>query len=81
MPRIASWNEFPSAVRAHLVERMAQREISIQDLNLLRLWIETNPLVPEGDWYKDFSTFKICGTGKYPKTFLLAGQAAKGTSL
>jgi hypothetical protein len=36
MPRIASWNEFPSAVRAHLVERMAQREISIQDLNLLR---------------------------------------------
>jgi len=63
MPRIASWNEFPSAVRAHLVERMAQREISIQDLNLLRLWIE------------------ICGTGKYPKTFLLAGQAAKGTRL
>jgi len=37
--------------------------------------------VPEGDWYKDFGSFKICGHGAYPKTFLLAGQAAKGKSL
>jgi hypothetical protein len=37
--------------------------------------------VPEGDWYKDFGTFKICGEGKLPKTFLLKGQAAKGKPL
>ena len=37
--------------------------------------------LPEGDWYKDFGSFKICGDGKYPKTFLLAGQAAKGQKI
>jgi hypothetical protein len=31
--------------------------------------------------YKDFGSFKICGEGKYPKTFLLRGQAAKGEKL
>jgi hypothetical protein len=30
---------------------------------------------------KDFGSFKICGEGKYPKTFLLAGQPAKGKKL
>jgi hypothetical protein len=28
-----------------------------------------------------FGTFKICGEGKFPKTFLLRGQAAKGKAL
>jgi hypothetical protein len=27
---------------------------------------------------QDFGSFKICGEGKYPKTFLLSGQVAKG---
>jgi hypothetical protein len=54
-----------------------RRAISVSDLNHLRLWVETRPEVPEGDSYKDFSSFKICGSGPYPKTFLLRGQAAK----
>src|SRR6266446_4196012 len=45
------------------------------------VWIESKPEVPEGDWYKDFGSFKICGHGSYPKTFLLRGQAAKGELL
>ena len=40
-----------------------------------------DPDVPDGDWYKDFETFKLCGTGKFPSTFLLAGQAARGKRL
>lgn len=36
---------------------------------------------PDGDWYKEFGTFKLCGTGKYASTFLLAGQAARGKKL
>ena len=44
----------------------------------LRLWIQSEPDVPEGDWYKDFGSFKIRGEGKLPKTFLLKGQAARG---
>jgi hypothetical protein len=59
---------------------MRERAISIADLNHLRLWIDSRPEVPEGDWYKDFGTFKICGNGALPKTFLLRGQTAKGKS-
>jgi hypothetical protein len=81
MPQIETWPRLPVALRDHLVERMHDRNISLQDLNQLRLWIETNPNVPEGHWYKDFGSFKICGEGKYPKTFLLAGQPAVGRKL
>ena len=78
MPKIESWSHLPAAVRAHLVERMHHRNIRLEDLNRLRGWIETRPEVPAGRWYKDFGSFKLCGEGSYPKTFLLAGQAAAG---
>jgi len=81
MLRIDTWAKLPAAVRRHLVDRMHEREIGIGDLNRLRLWIESNPEVPEGDWYKDFGSFKICGNGSSPKTFLLRGQAAKGEAV
>jgi hypothetical protein len=81
MPEIASWDNLPAAVRQHLIDRMRDRAISLTDLNQLRLWIESRPEVPEGDWYKDFGSFKICGQGSFPKTFLLRGHAAKGEAL
>ncbi|HSB17567.1 MAG TPA: hypothetical protein VLE22_24165 [Bryobacteraceae bacterium] len=76
-----SWDKFPAAVRQHLIERMRDREISVSDLNQLRLWVESKPEVPEGDWYKDFGSFKVCGKGSFPKTFLLRGQPAKCLAL
>jgi hypothetical protein len=81
MPRIEHWDNLPANVRQHLIGRMRERAISIDDLNRLRLWIESQPEVPEGDWYKDFGSFKICGHGSYPKTFLVRGQVAKGEAL
>jgi hypothetical protein len=60
---------------------MRDPKISVDDLNRLRLWIESKPDVPEAHWYKDFASFKLCGEGKYPKTFLSAGQAAEGQKL
>ena len=81
MPTIARWADLPPNIRQPLLDRMRDRAITIPDLNQLRLWIESQPEVPEGDWYKDFGTFKICGEGKFPKTFLLKGQAAKGKPL
>lgn len=81
MPRIANWDHLPANIRQHLLDRIRERAISITDLNQLRLWIATQPEVPEGDWYKDFGSFKICGRGSYPKTFLLRSQAAKGEAL
>ena len=81
MPKIESWDDLPSGIRQHLIERMHDRAISISDLNELRLWIESKPEVPEGDWYKEFGSFKICGQGSFPKTFLVRGQVAKGKAV
>jgi hypothetical protein len=81
MPKIAGWDRLPARVRQHLIDRMRDRSIGIADLNLLRLWVESRPEVPAGEWYKDFGSFKICGTGSHPKTFLLRGQPAKGQAV
>ena len=78
MPKIESWDNLPAGVRRHLIGRLHDRAIGLEDLNRLRLWIDSKPEVPQGEWYKDFGSFKICGRGSYPKTFLLQGQIAKG---
>jgi hypothetical protein len=81
MPRIETWGNLSPGVRQHLIDGMRDRAISIADLNQLRLWLDSNPEVPEGNWYKDFGSFKICGNGSLPKTFLLRGQAASGRAV
>jgi hypothetical protein len=81
MPKIEYWDKFPDPLKRHLIDRMRDRSISLGDLNQLRLWIDSNPEVPDEDWYKDFGSFKLCGKGRYPKTFLTADQLAKGTKL
>ncbi|MBZ5649273.1 MAG: DUF4258 domain-containing protein [Acidobacteriia bacterium] len=81
MPQIETWSRLPQVIRDHLVDRMRERKISLDDVNQLRIWIESRPDVPQGAWYKDFGSFKICGEGIYPKTFLLAGQTATGRKL
>jgi hypothetical protein len=80
MPKI-QWADLPAALRDHLFERLAERKICREDLYLLKAWRESDPDAPEGAWYKDFGSFKICGDGKYPKTFLLRGQVARGEKL
>jgi hypothetical protein len=80
MPKI-QWTNLPPALRDHLFERLRERKIRVEDLYKLKLWRESEPEAPEGPWYKDFGSFKICGEGEFPKTFLLAGQSAKGKKL
>jgi hypothetical protein len=75
------WSNLPPALRGHLFERLRERKISTDDIYQLKLWRESNPEAPEGPWFKDFGSFKICGHEQYPKTFLLRGQAAKGQKL
>lgn len=81
MPQLETWPRIPAPIREHLVERMRDRNISVDDLNQLRVWLETRPDVPGGRWFKDFGSFKLCGEGKYPKTFLMNGQIATGEKL
>ena len=68
-------------LREHLFDRLVERRITAEDLYQLKLWRESEPDAPEGEWYKDFGSFKICGEGKFPKTFLMKGQAARGRAL
>ena len=45
--KIEIWSRLPAAVRDHLAERMHDRNISLEDLNQLRLWMESKPDVPD----------------------------------
>jgi hypothetical protein len=64
-----------------MFERLREHKITAEDIYELKLWREAEPQAPDGPWYKDFGSFKVCGEGKYPKTFLLRGQAANGEKL
>ncbi len=37
----------------------------MEDLFALEEWRRHSPVVPEGRWYKDFGTFRLCGQGSY----------------
>jgi hypothetical protein len=80
MPKI-QWTDLPPALRDHLFERLRERRITADDLWQLKLWRESEPDAPDGQWYKDSGSFKICGEGSYPRTFLLRGQPARGMRL
>jgi hypothetical protein len=80
MPKI-QWTDLPPALRQHLFDRLAERKIKAKGIYQLKLRRESEPEAPEGLWYKDFGSFKLCGEGRFPKTFLLRNQAAKGTAL
>jgi len=80
MPRI-EWQRLPPALRDHLFDKLRERKITVEDLYRLKLRRESEPEAPDGPWFKDFGTFKVCGEGQYPKTFLLKGQPAKGQKL
>jgi hypothetical protein len=80
MPKI-QWTDLPVVLRRHLFLRARDRAISGEDLLLLKAWRESAPDAPDGPWYKDFGSFKICGEGRHPKTFLMRGQPARGRRL
>jgi hypothetical protein len=80
MPKI-QWTNLPAALRDRLFDRLRERKITVEDLYQLKLWRETEPDAPDGLWYKDFGSFKVCGEGRFPKTFLLRGQVGAGKKL
>jgi len=80
MPKIRRQN-LPPALYAHLLERVQQRNISAQQLRLLLRWVDTQPEVPNGRWFKRFPELIVCGEGEWVKTFLVPGQTADGEGL
>jgi len=77
MPRIQR-ERIPDTLMAHLIRRIRQREISTSQLGLLARWLDTDPEVPEGQWFKRFPEMIVCGEGGLIKTFLRTGQVPAG---
>ncbi len=80
MPKVRREN-LPRSLFRHLVDRVRQREIATDQLELLFVWLETEPVVPEGRWFKRFPELTVCGDGELIKTFLRSSQAALGEEI
>jgi hypothetical protein len=80
MPNIRRHN-LPPALFNHLLDRIRLREISAEQLGLLADWLDTEPEVTEGKWFKRFSGMIVCGEGELVKTFLTANQIPTGAEL
>ena len=77
MPKIRR-AQMPVALLRHLNARIKEREIAAAQLVHLARWLDTNPEVPVGRWFKIFSEMTVCGEGEWIKTFLRSGQVADG---
>lgn len=80
MPKILRQN-LPPALYAHLLERVQQSQISGLQLRLLVSWMDTQPEVPAGRWFKRFPEMVVCGEGELVKTFLVPGQVPTGEEI
>jgi hypothetical protein len=77
MPNVRRHN-LPPALLQYLLDRIQQRRITPDELGLLAAWLDTQPEVPEGRWFKRFSGMTVCGQGELIRTFLTPGQSAEG---
>jgi hypothetical protein len=80
MPKVRR-QKLPEPLLVHLLTRMRQRNISHEHIILLARWLDTEPEVPAGKWFKKFPGMTICGEGELIKTFLQPGQIATGEEL
>ena len=65
----------------HLVDRFRDGRLSVADFDALQDWLNSDPDVPQGEWYKRFRAFTLAGEGEVPKTFLSAKMIPRGTEV
>lgn len=80
MPKVRRSN-IPPALFQPLLDRIQNRRIGPEQLELLTRWLDGEPDVPEGKWFKRSSGMTICGEGELIKTFLQPGQHPEGKSV
>ncbi len=80
MPSVRRQN-LPPALLQHLLDRIQQREISSNQLGLFAVWLDRNPEVPAGRWFKRFPGMTACGEGELVLTFLTANQTPVGEEI
>ena len=65
----------------HLLERVDERRIPLADLRRMQAWVKSEPHAPDGAWHKDFGSFKLCGSGEFPKTVLSKSMKPYGDEI
>jgi hypothetical protein len=80
MPKIKR-SGLPRPIFNHLLDRVEERGITAEDLSQMAHWLDSEPVAPEGPWFKRFSTFILCGEGGMVKTVLSANHTAIGTEM
>lgn len=80
MPKVRR-QDFPPHLLQHLLDRIRERRITPDQLGLLADWLDTQPEVTDGKWFKKFPGMTVCGEGELVKTFLLPGQLPEGTQI
>ena len=80
MPRIRR-QAIPRELWFHLLARVRERSVSVDQLSLLADWLAAEPEVPNERWFKRFPGMIVCGEGELIKTFLQASQAPVGKEL
>lgn len=68
----------PAGILDHLIQRYREGRIEASDFMELKHWLESDPTVPKGKWYKRFKKFILAGNGEMPSTFLTPGMAVEG---
>lgn len=68
----------PAGILNHLLKRYREGRIRDSDLLELKHWMESDPNVPNGKWYKRFKSGTLAGKGELPLTFLAPGMAVDG---
>jgi len=80
MPKVRR-RHLPEALLRHLLQRVRERDITHDQIILLAQWLDTQPEVPTGRWFKRFSEMTVCGEGELIKTFLQPGQLPDGQEI
>jgi hypothetical protein len=74
-------HHLPPTLYSHLLDRVQQRSISAQQIRLMLRWVDTQPEVPTGRWFKRFPELTVCGEGELIKTFLSPNQTPTGDEM
>jgi len=75
---ITSWRDLPPGIRNHLDDRLKRIPDFQVEAARLDFWFKSMPDVPEGQWFKDFRTFIVCGEGPFIRTFLDGDMKPRG---
>ena len=78
MPKI-NWNSVDKAkFRQRILEERRASKTTDEDVVRFVQWKESNPDVPQGNWYAHFGSFILPGTESHPDTILSGNMTPWG---